>query len=345
MPKFSEFLNKYHRVIAILFGIFLCSMLIFSTEVFLTYLDKIDNTKSFFETSYFKPFIFKDKFDILWVYQGDHRVIKDNKKTGEVIYDALYSIDQFGKRDTPVKNKDERKLFVLFFGCSFVFGDGLQNDETAAYEVGKLSTNFMPYNFGLQGDGPFDILAKIENVDFHKQIKEQNGKMVYTFMDAHLFRVLGTMSIMRSNQDRVFYRECRKGELAREGTFYKNRTFLTRFYRVLLKSQILKKLKVRHIFPIREKDIKLTALAINTLFQKFKNRYPGVEVYLLIYPGSKYKDRLLKYINIGQAGLLDYSKLFDINDEKFHISKYDRHPSHLANQVLAQNIVNDIGLK
>ena len=285
----------------------------------------------------------EDQFGIVWALQGQHKIVLFNNKNQSAIYDVVYTIDPYGKRYTPVENSEQRNQFLMFFGCSFTFGEGLEDNETVPYEVAALTKDFMPYNFGFHGDGPFDMLAKVENYPLNKWVKEGSGKMVYMFLDGHVQRVLGSMRVMSWNEDRPYYKLSKDGKLVRTGTFYNNRVFLTNFYRFLLKSRILQKFGVEHIFPVTESDLKLTALAINSFYSKFKEQYPGAEMHIIFYPGSKYQNRILKYLDTNHVKVLDYSALFDRNDSRFVIGG-DGHPSHYANQVVAQQIVTDLNL-
>ncbi|MFH1622050.1 MAG: hypothetical protein ABIA97_02875 [Candidatus Omnitrophota bacterium] len=340
LNTFRKLLNKYPRSFAVFFGIILCIIFLFVMELSFYFLNK---TSPDIKTIGPKPYYRIDKFGVYSALPGEQRFTKVNNKSNEVIWEAIYSIDEFGKRKTPVDNAEGRDKFLLFFGGSFTFGEGLGNNQTLPYEVGQRSQKYMPYNFGEIGAGPFDVLAKIESIDFKKQIKEKTGIMIYVLpIDVHVDRVVGSIDVSRWNDRFAYYRKDKSGSLTRSGTFYENRPFLTR---LILKSQVLKYFNVKHIFPIRENDIKFTASVINTFFKIFKDKYSDAKVCLLIYPRGKYKNLLLKYINKDSIIILDYFELFDPSDPKFRISEYDKHPTYLANKILAESIVKDLDLE
>ena len=48
----------------------------------------------------------------------------------DVIYDVVYSTDQHGLRVTPPNDNPAAKP-ILFFGCSYAFGEGVNDDESS----------------------------------------------------------------------------------------------------------------------------------------------------------------------------------------------------------------------
>ncbi len=95
-------------------------------------------------------------------------------KFDEIIYDVEYSIGENGLRITPSSNEQSADC-LLFFGGSFTFGEGLNNNETLPHYVGEqLPGRFRILNYGLGGYGPHQMLAAIELglVDRHTELCE-----------------------------------------------------------------------------------------------------------------------------------------------------------------------------
>ena len=89
-------------------------------------------------------------------------VIRAVRARGEhIIYDARYTIDARGQRVTPDTNPDGET--VLFMGDSFMFGDGLNDDQTVP-ELFALKTGrrFNVVNLGVSAYGPHQIMRQIE---------------------------------------------------------------------------------------------------------------------------------------------------------------------------------------
>ena len=65
-------------------------------------------------------------------------------------YEVSYHIDALGRRTTASDSSAERRL--LFFGDSFVFGQGVENENTAAYLLAqRRQDDFKVLNYGVMG--------------------------------------------------------------------------------------------------------------------------------------------------------------------------------------------------
>jgi len=83
---------------------------------------------------------------------------------GEQIYDVVYTVDDSGLRVSPPAATNAPQDCVLFFGGSFTFGEGLEDDETMPYRVGvRAGGRFRVRNFGFSGYGPHQMLAAIQS--------------------------------------------------------------------------------------------------------------------------------------------------------------------------------------
>ena len=77
-----------------------------------------------FEGSYTDNFFVDDP--LLGYTPHPNAQVQSIKKQGdEVIYDVTYAIDEFGRRITPDQDDPARDKFLLLFGDSFTFGEGV----------------------------------------------------------------------------------------------------------------------------------------------------------------------------------------------------------------------------
>ena len=108
-------------------------------------------------------------------------VIRAVRARGEhIIYDAKYTIDGRGQRVTLDSNPDGET--VLFMGDSFMFGDGLNDDQTVP-ELFALKTGrrFNVVNLGVSAYGPHQIMRQIEEGVVDRAI-EGKGKVRIAFL-------------------------------------------------------------------------------------------------------------------------------------------------------------------
>jgi len=70
------------------------------------------------------------------------RVVASRKKGEEILYEVVYSIDAEGRRDTPTAHLQPDPQFMLFFGGSYTFGEGVNDDETMPAQVSQLAPKY-----------------------------------------------------------------------------------------------------------------------------------------------------------------------------------------------------------
>jgi len=335
------FLGRSSNGKAVLFGILWCLVIILSIETVL-YVCKAGWEAAILK--YPPRYIAMTNYGVAKPTPGRHRVSEAAIKTGRLIYDVECSIDQYGRRITPLAAEGKRDKFILFFGCSFTYGDGVKDDQTLPFYVAERTARYMPYNYGFHGRGPFDILAELENINFQSEVREKNGILIYVFIDDHVHRAIGSSSVWGWKFHGVYYRQAEDGKLVRAGSFLTGKPFLTRIYQILGKSRILRVLKISFPIRIRDPHIKLAASAIWQIKENFNAQYPRGEFYVLIYPSSQFGGRLIDYLKGMGIRYLDYRHLFFNNDPRFRLPEGDDHPSALAHKTIAEKLVEDLEL-
>jgi hypothetical protein len=81
-------------------------------------------------------------------------------RSGETIYSVTYTLGDDGFRVTPGQGDGPER--INFFGCSFTFGEGLNDDETLPYLVSR-SGRYRVKNWGYGGGGPHEALAILQS--------------------------------------------------------------------------------------------------------------------------------------------------------------------------------------
>ena len=109
---------------------------------------------------------------------------------GRLITDVTYTIDANGLRKIPAPTQ-ERARKVAFFGCSFMFGHGVEDDQTLPYYFVRDSRgSFEGFNFAGEGWGPHQMLREIEN-GFVRRVAGAPDLAIYEVIPDHLRRVSG----------------------------------------------------------------------------------------------------------------------------------------------------------
>ena len=111
---------------------------------------------------------------------------KINERTGDVIYDVSYTIDQHLIRMT---RSADRGPAVAFFGNSFMFGEGVGDTETLPQVFADLTGHAMRVlNFGFHGYGPQQFLRTMETGHFDRLMRPDLALVVFETAPWHAER-------------------------------------------------------------------------------------------------------------------------------------------------------------
>lgn len=108
----------------------------------------------------------------------------------EPIYDVRYTIDAQRLRVTPGVRKRGRA--VVFFGGSYTFGEGVEDEETMPASVGRwLRGRTKIVNAGFHGYGPHQMLRALETDRLDPILGDGVEHVIYQGIDGHVRRSAG----------------------------------------------------------------------------------------------------------------------------------------------------------
>jgi hypothetical protein len=114
---------------------------------------------------------------------------------GREVYRATYSIDSNALRRTSLTDDTNPAANCLFFfGDSFTFGEGLNDEDTLPWIVQEQAgTRWKTLNFGFHGYGPHQMLASIESGRVQQAAGACPGRLlvVTQYSEQHVGRALG----------------------------------------------------------------------------------------------------------------------------------------------------------
>lgn len=148
----------------------------------------------------------------------DSEVVATATWGDELVYRQTYHFDSVAARVTPPAPPASDTY--LFIGNSFIFGQGVADDQTVASQFTRLNTPAArTVNFGVPGYGPNHLVRAFEAGLFDRY-KDQKVKAVVTWIiPAHLQRVTGDGSWLGSSPRYVLD----DGKLRFTGTFNEHR--------------------------------------------------------------------------------------------------------------------------
>ena len=265
-----------------------------------------------------------------------YKMIKD---TDEKIYDVVYTFNSLGHR--LVKNQEKKinpKYAVSLFGCSFTFGEGLQDGlDYPSLLAGKLGNSWKVYNYGYMGYGPNSTLQQImEQQDYFDDQKEDADIFFWYYITDHLSRYFCPLECY--NKDRYWATKMpdisvKNGAMEYHGSFLQS----PYFYRKL--GQLYNTLKInQHIdlpaVSLTTEQIKEFAAAVDHIAQQLKNK--PLKKILLIHSFDEYTaDLASSFTDLGFDIINLDSVMKDIPLEKRELA-LDHHPNQLANWYVSE---------
>ena len=108
---------------------------------------------------------------------------------GQVNYNVVYHIDDYGQRLTRGNSEGDA---VIFFGCSFTFGDGVEDEETLPSVVSRLTGyEYDVVNYGFSGWGPHQMLRILETKQEANRVRGKVKHVIYSIIGNHVSRCVG----------------------------------------------------------------------------------------------------------------------------------------------------------
>lgn len=256
----------------------------------------------------------------------------------------------------PIENRDVSKPPILLFGCSFIWGLGLEENQTFSYRLADY-TNRTVVNRAYIGESPAFMYKQLSDVNTVSKIKEKlNNKMpeviIFNFISDHFvrthrYRQLGFNSFFSER-----YSVDRKNKLKR----YQPADFLCfihTFYTVILYEQIKEQFDFSNFEKLKTTNTELLAES----YRLAKINFPDATFVIMNYPSfqhekgnseffEKHVVQALKDKGINDILMIDVSKIFpDIYDNEYWLKGNYIHPSALAWEKLTPIIVEKLNLK
>jgi hypothetical protein len=275
-------------------------------------------------------------------------------KNNQLMYNVRYSTNALGLRITP---KDllpgkyplsQKHQNIVFFGCSYTYGEGVQDNQTTPYLVEERSKGKLrSYNLACHGYGPHQMLRIMETGMLDTIIPDKKPTIaVYQGIMAHINRCSGNYPYITWGWNDPRYLLERGGNVAYSGTFSNswNSKILHNFaFASLNKSYLFHQLITPHLlgWKITKNDQRLYIKIIERSKQLFEEKYNG-QFYVLFWPQSTDDCcQLLQELKSRQIKIITTSEIFFSYNEpsgKYYLA--DSHPSPMAHARIADYIVN-----
>jgi hypothetical protein len=263
-----------------------------------------------------------------------------------VIFDVTYTIDEHGLRAQPElrPGRGGQVPSVLFFGGSFGFGEGLNDDESYSWLVGELSEEpLATHNFSFHGYGPQQMLSVLMHGK-ERGVLRKNEKVrlvVYQMIADHVSRAAVYKHWDLSSPR---FRLDSNQRLQVSNLSYQYALGLVMFH--LGKSRVFHMCytpllnQIRSMTVYKGSDLKLFSKMVARSRDIVQERYPGSRFVVLywVVPGEK------RYLEIKEALQAERLELIEIEEilPRWPAGgeiPVDRHPNAESNREIAEYLV------
>lgn len=187
-----------------------------------------------------------------------------------------------GIRHTPV-SENSRHKFAVFFGDSFTFGVGVNDDETLPYYFGQEAPEYRPYNYGVPGGAVQNMYYKLSTEDLTKTINESSGIAVYWYFGFHTNRVVGGMPGFNKWADITACYELEGDSLVLKGNFRQAHPWRSVLYDLLYLSNTCRYVGFYLPLAHTEKHYDTAAFMLLESMRLFKEQFPQSEFIVLFW--------------------------------------------------------------
>ncbi len=247
------------------------------------------------------------------------------------LFDVTYTIDEVGLRTSFYAGSTASRECIFFFGCSFMFGVGVDDDETIPFLVAKATHGlFRTYNFGVGGYGPHQMLAALD-LGYAAELTRCDTvrHAFYWGIADHLRRAAGHT---QWDPHGPRYITDDNGEARYVGRFDDRHRVTQIFLNQLRKSKTYTRL---HDAPLRTSDIGLFVAIVRASKARFERMYPNGRFHVLFWDDRPSSGPIVEALaGVGIEPYLASRVLPSFNTENYAFEG-DGHPTPLAHRLLA----------
>ncbi len=197
-----------------------------------------------------------------------HRVCSD----GELCYRVKIETDEYGRRKIITQKDVDTQNHLVFFGCSNIFGEGLNNSETLPQQFQNL-VNISVISYAMPGTG---LVKALNLLKYNMEEITSQGDAVFILRPYHINR-LGYNSETHWLHDEPFYID--EGEAL---NYYRNRSeylglfdrFMVKLYSYVNKITFLN-MNLNYFAINKERRQKIAVKMIKKISQIYKQRFSG----------------------------------------------------------------------
>lgn len=263
------------------------------------------------------------------VHPGRYRI--RDALNGRTIYDVTYTIDNDLLRET---NTASAGAGIAFLGDSYVFGEGLNDDQTLPQQFANLEGRRYPvYNLGFSAYNAAQALAEMQTGMFDEFLNR--SRLLVEF--------IAPWQAERTSCKAAFVGDAphyvnRGGKIELQGVCHPAVSPWTYFaaYRVFIQP---------HLSVVRDSDIAILVDVANETIRMAREKYKKpIIIYYLRNPGYLQRlrdwtdDKIIARFRAAGATVIEYGLDGEYDESRGYRIPGDGHPTGLANKIRAERL-------
>ncbi len=256
-----------------------------------------------------------------------------------------YEIKKFPYKDIlsiyklrPVSGGEYTSRPIILTGCSYAYGQGLDDTQTAGYKLSEITKRTV-YNYSLPGKGLQNTLFMLQNKMFDKNINNPEY-IIYIFMKDQIRRMYSTVCL-HDFSGFPLYKVNKDGSVNLKQSYY---PVYKQFYTYYFFNNIFYIYFYSHFMTHHSKMVAAYFKAINN---EIKKQYPNTKFAILMYDdnSNNYGLDLSSLENEG-ISIIHTNDLSDVilSSDEYHIAKNDFHPNEKAWEALLPKLIEKLSL-
>jgi hypothetical protein len=239
------------------------------------------------------------------------------------------------------------KPHIIFFGCSYTYGDVLSDNETLPFLINRETYNqFNVYNYASSGFSTSNMLSKLRDPGFKHQINGDSGIAIYVYIYQHATRNVGDMQSFTMDwwpKAMPYFKYDDNGNLYQDG--YLDNSPNAGLYR-FLNSFSLVKLAGLNLPLSNDSQYKFTADMIIAAQKEYLAKFPQGRFYVLIHPLTDRANvpEITKYTQKAEINFIDGIDLVNQEFDRSFVTFDNAHPSAHINSILASRLTEYLNL-
>lgn len=206
---------------------------------------------------------------------------------GKIISKTIATIDQNGFRASSAANQKSKTKHLFLVDSSFIFGDGLNDDETIAHQVNVRSKTFEAYPLAYGGYGPQHAWMYFQEKQLGQKIPFKKGRLIFFTHERDLVRLLGTTEVLAFDGNSPLLKEIKPGRFEHAGRFDQVGSFWQRLLiRFCAPQNFCRSLMLKNHQPPTDEQLAYAARVFEDVQRMYKEQF-DVENFQIVWTGNE----------------------------------------------------------